>query len=105
MSDPKATPMTLEEAVEIERIGPPSTPRWSDFDENPASGPIYERDMSTFNRARAIVDQAVKAHKALTQYADLPSTAAIHDQFGAKNKWMEAVDKLRALERGEEVQP
>ena len=103
--------MTLREAVSIERIGPPSPPRWSDFDESPESGPIYERDMSTWNRARAIVDAAVEfveaeeAHSRTLQasWRGKASGNSVADTWSVKNQ---SIDKLRALERGESgVQP
>lgn len=103
MSDPKATPMTLEEAVEIVRHGYDGHV-FAELRRNENASPSDL--MAEWDRACAIVDQALKAHKALTQYADLPATAAIHDQFGAKDKWTYEFQKLRALERGEsEVQP
>lgn len=102
-------PMTLREAVEIERIRPPSTPRWTDFDDEPGIVSNYKRDTITYARARAIVDAAVEAHEARIKCGEVQD-AEPFDGEAFRVSWerlCDLDDKLRALERGEggEVQP
>jgi hypothetical protein len=81
--------MTLEEAVEIVECGrfDYCHPRGPDYDHSDARASVWDR-------ARAIVDQAVRFVKAREQEWDglTPQPGAIDEFY-----------KLRALERGEEI--
>lgn len=82
MSDPKATKMTLEEAVEI--IDTPTS--------------MNDEAIARYTRARAIVDQAVQFVKEYGKDWDANANRS--------NVTFVEFTKLRALERGErEVQP
>lgn len=107
MSDPKATKMTLEEAVEIVEQGDPMG--WL---ERP---PNWQERRLRWIRARAIVDQAVKAHEARDevrrvasglQDGDLQCEGGLQGFEVLCRADEDEFEKLRALERGEsEVQP
>lgn len=94
---PKATKMTLEEAVEIVECGrfDYCHPRGPDYDPSDARAAVWDR-------ARAIVDQAVKAHKAECARLDCLATREGRAN-GVELARIAGVElrKLRALERGE----
>lgn len=97
MSDPKA--MTLEEAVEIVARGQ------FDYCTDNNTDMFSHIKSARWDRARAIVDQAVKAHKARCEFkklteSDLYSTPVKEIMFLVETDDAE-FDKLRALERGE----
>jgi hypothetical protein len=88
---PKA--MTLREAVEIERRGPPNL---GDYGGSPDSFLIFSADADRWYRARAIVDAAVEAHEKRIDFAE-------RHIIGAARPCGDAFRKLRAIERGEEA--
>lgn len=101
MSDPKATKMTLEEAVEIVAKG--RSEYAYEYGCEGMDSKMIDLGFAEWDHARAIVDQAVKAHKARCVYVDNES---LSDDFMLGQAEWDNFKKLRALERGEsEVQP
>lgn len=84
-----AEPMSLRRAVLLSRVGMPAD----------ASLEV----MRLHDRARAIVDAAVEAHERFCAWQDTPTTrAAAVARMCAASAFDAAVERLRALERGEE---
>ncbi len=82
-----ASPMQLREAVEIV-----AAQGWG------VSEMLGER----YLRARSLVDAAVEAHEALDRMTESDPCGPLTEN-AALMRWNECVNKLRALERGEEI--